>query len=94
MVVIFQRGADVGKFLVDGGHVVLELGNWQSVADASHHVFTLGAEEIIAIELVGAIDWIAGKGNACTAVVTHVAKGDHLNVDGCAQVVVMPVALR
>ncbi len=77
---------DAHEVVIHLGHVLLELRNRQRVADAGDHVLALCVDEVIAVEFVRAVDGVAGEGDARAAVVAHVAKDNHLDVDGRAQV--------
>ena len=67
--------------------VPLQVLDGQGVADAGHHVFALGVEQIIAVEFLVPVDRVAGEGHPGPAVVAQVAEDHRLNVDGGAQVV-------
>jgi hypothetical protein len=56
-------------------------------ADAGHHVFTLGIDQVIAFDLGFAGGTVAGHGHAGGAVLAHVAENHGDDIDGRAQVV-------
>ena len=56
-------------------------------ADAGHDVLALGVDEVLAVELLGAVEGVAGEGHAGAGVVAHVAEDHGHDVDGRAQVV-------
>ena len=51
-------------------------------ADAGHHVFALGVDQIVAVQAGQAERDVAGHGHAGGAVVAQVAKDHRLDVDG------------
>src|SRR5262249_30761634 len=55
-------------------------------ADAGYNVFALRIDKIFAVKHVLAGRWIAGKGNAGGAIVTHVTEHHGLNADSRAPV--------
>ena len=55
-------------------------------ADAGDHVFALGIDQILTVEVVFAGGRVAGEGHAGGAVVAHVAEDHRLDIDGGAPV--------
>src|SRR5690606_20556070 len=51
-------------------------------AHAGDDVLTLGVDQELTVELVDAVGWVAGEGDAGTGVVAGVAVDHRLNVDG------------
>ena len=65
----------------------LEVGDGLSVADAGDDVLTLGVNQKVTVELLGAIGRIARKGDAGRRGLAFVAKSHGLDVDGSAELV-------
>ncbi len=86
-VVVLKRGEHAVELARDLGHHVVELGDRGGVADTGNHVFALGVDEEIAVELVGAVGGIARERDTRRAALTLVAEHHRLNVDGRAEVV-------
>ena len=84
MIVAFQDLADLGKLSKGLGELLRHFGDGHGGADARHHVFALGVGQKFAEQLLLAGGRIPGEGNAGAAVVTHVAEGHGLDVDGSA----------
>ena len=56
------------------------------VADAGHHIFALGVQQVIAVHFLLAGRRVAGEGHAGAGVPAHVAEDHGHDVDGRAQV--------
>ena len=87
-VVLFHARGDVAQLVVDLGHHLFELGDVDGGAHAADHVFALGVEQELAVELLGAGGGIAGEADAGAGGVSHVAEDHGLHVDGGAEHVV------
>ena len=66
---------------------MLELGNRRRVADAGNDVLALGVDQVVTIELLGAVGCVTREGNAGCRSVALVAEHHALYVDGGAEVV-------
>ena len=87
LVVLLQAVGDVGKLLVDSGHLLVELGDGGGSTYAGHHVLALGVDEVLAEEGLLTGGGVAGEGHAGARVVAGVAEHHGLDVDGGAPVV-------
>ena len=65
----------------------LEVGNGLGVADAGDNVLTLGVNQKVTVELLGAVGRVARKGDAGRRGIALVAKDHGLHVDGGAEIV-------
>ncbi len=86
-VVALEAGEDVEELAVHLGELLLELGDRLGVADAGHHVFTLGVQQEVAVGPLGSGGRVAGEADPRARVVVAVAEDHGLHVDGGAQVV-------
>ena len=88
-IVILERQEDALELLACGleARGGLEIGDGLGVADAGNDVLTLGVDQKVAVELLGAIGGVAGKGDAGRGSLTLVAKCHGLDVNGSAQIV-------
>ena len=84
VVVAFQNLADLGELGERLGELLRHFGDGHGGTDARHHVFALGVGQEFAEQLLLAGGRVAGESNAGAAVVTHVAEGHGLDVDGSA----------
>ena len=83
-VMVLQLVADVYKLVIDLRHDVLQLIDGLGGTDTGHHVFALGVHQELTKELLLAGGGVAGKGNAGTGGVAHVAEDHLLDVDSGA----------
>ena len=83
-VVILQDVADLDELIIGLGELVGHLGDGHGGAHAGHHVLALGVGQELAHQLLLAGGGVAGERHAGAAVVTHVAEGHGLDVDGGA----------
>ena len=83
-VVVLQGGADLGELLIDLGHDLGQLVDGLGGAHAGDHVLALGVHEELTKELLLAGGGVAGKGDAGTGGLAHVAEDHLLDVDGSA----------
>ncbi|MPM27061.1 hypothetical protein SDC9_73566 [bioreactor metagenome] len=86
-VVIFQVVRNLGELLVDLGHFVLQLADGRGSANAGHHVFALGIDEVLAEQSLFAGGGIAGECDARAGVISRVAEDHGLDVDSGAPVI-------
>ncbi len=84
MVVILQNLADAGELGEGLGELLRHFGDGHGGTDTGHHVLTLGVGQELAEQLLLAGGRVPGKGDTGAAVVTHVAEGHGLDVDGGA----------
>ena len=82
--VAFENAAHFEQLGVRAWHLLFEFEHWLWGADAGDDVFTLGVDEELAVEFVGAVGWVTGEGDAGAGVVTGVAIDHGLDVDGGA----------
>ena len=82
-----ELGRDLHELLIGFGQVLGHVLDFLSVANAGHHVFSLGIQQVIAIHFLLAGRRIAGEGNAGAGIITHVAKNHGHDVDSRAQVI-------
>ena len=82
----FQFVGQIDKFTVAAGHIFFQLADGLRCPDAGHHVFTLGINQIFAIDTFCACRRIPGKGHAGTGGVAHVAEYHGLDIDRRAPV--------
>ena len=99
LVVLLEPLLDVEELLVELRHELFERGQMLALvvlgvlvdrrrrADAGHHVFALGVDQVFAVELVLAVAGVAGEGHAGGGVVAHVAEDHGLHVDRGAPLV-------
>ena len=85
-IVLLQRLADLFELLVNGGHVLLELGDLLGGADAGNDILALGVDEVLAVEDVFARGRVAREGDAGAAVVAHVAEDHRADIGGRAPI--------
>ena len=64
LVVLLEDGADFHEFGIRLRHGLLELADWLRCAHAGDDIFTLGVDEELAVEFVGAIGRVAGECHA------------------------------
>ena len=95
-VMIFQLGADIAQFLEQARHVffhrrqagvvvfLFRHGQGLGCADARHHIFALGVDQIFAVKGVIAGGRVAGEADTGGGTVAHIAKHHGLNIDGGA----------
>ena len=88
-VVILKRQEDALKLLTCGleARGGLEVGDGLGVTDAGDDILALGVDQKVAVELLGAVGWVARKGDAGRRGLALIAKGHSLDVDGGAKVV-------
>ena len=88
-VVILERQEDTLKLLTCGleARGGLEVGDGLGVADAGNDVLALGVDQKVTVELLGAVGWVARKGDTGRRGLALIAKGHSLDVDGGAKVV-------
>ena len=77
----------IGELLVDLGHPLLQAGDRLSVADAGHDVLALRVVEVVAVELLGSGDRVAGESHARPRALAHVAEDHGLDIDRGPEVV-------
>ncbi len=87
LVVLLELAADLEELVVRGRHLGLELADVLRRSDAGDDVLALGIHEVLAVQLVGAVERVAGEGDAGAGVVAHVAEDHRHDVDGGAEVV-------
>ena len=87
LIMLLQTVCNVGKLLVDVGHLLLELADGRGGPHTGHHVLALGVDEVLAEEGLLTGGGVAGKGHAGTRVVAGVAEHHGLDVDGGAPVI-------
>ena len=75
-VVFFQDIVHPFQFFKDRGHVRAQFFQGPGGADARHHVFALGVDQIVAVEFIFAGARVPGEAHAGGAIVPHVAE-DH-----------------
>ncbi len=75
------------ELLVRLRHLVLELADRLRRADARDHVLALGVDEVLAVQLLGAVERVARERDAGAGVVAHVAEDHAHDVHGGAEVV-------
>jgi len=80
----FQSFGDLEELVVEGFIVFFEFGNRLRGADAGHDVFSLGIEQIFAIQDVFAGGGVTAESHTGSGVFAHVAKDHLLDVDGCS----------
>mmetsp|Transcript_21841 Transcript_21841/g.51908 ORF Transcript_21841/g.51908 Transcript_21841/m.51908 type:complete len:215 (+) Transcript_21841:130-774(+) len=99
---VFQLAEDPGHHLLQRRQVAaMGLASLDrqllGCSDAGHNVLTLGVDQELSVEILGAVGRIAGEGNSRGAVVAHVAEDHRLNVHGRApllrDVMQLPVGL-
>ena len=83
---LFERGADLEQFRVAFWHQLFQLEDGLWCAHARDHVFSLGIDQKLAVELVGAVGRVAGKCDARARVFAGVPVNHRLHVDRCAPV--------
>ena len=83
-IVIFQNVADLDELVISLGELLGHLSDGHGSTHAGHHVLALGVGQELAHELLLAGGGVTGKGNTGAAIITHIAKGHGLNVDGSA----------
>ena len=86
-VMLFEAGGDLHELIVGFGQLVSQVLDFSRVADAGHHVFALGVEQVVAVHFLLAGGRVTGEGHAGAGVPAHVAKDHGDDVDGGAQVV-------
>ena len=72
------------ELVVDLGHFLMQLADGGGGADAGHHVFALGVDQVFAHQLLLAGGGVAGEGHAGARTHAGVAEGHLLDVDGGA----------
>jgi hypothetical protein len=75
-VVFLQDIVHLFQFFKDGGHVGAQFFQGPGGADARHHVFALGVDQIVAVEFIFAGARVPGEAHAGGGIVAHVAE-DH-----------------
>jgi len=83
-VVIFKSGADLGELSESFGELFGHFGNGHGGTDAGNNVFALGVHKELAHKTLFAGGRVTGECNTGAAIVAHVTKGHHLNVNGSA----------
>ena len=85
-VMLFQTLADCLKLGPHVGHIVGQLAHPIGDADTGHHIFALGIDQIIALDVFLAGGGVTGHGHASGAALAHVAEHHGLDIDAGAQV--------
>ncbi len=76
----FQLAADFFQVRKALRHLLRQLADGVWRAQARHNVFALGIDQILAIEHLLAIGWVAGEGNPGRAVIASIAEHHGLHV--------------
>ncbi len=84
LVVRLEAVVQFEQLPVDLRHVLLHLGDRLRRADAGHHVFALGVDEVLAVDQVLAGARVAREADAGARIVAHVAEHHRADVAGGA----------
>ena len=82
VIMVLQSLADTLKLLEGLGELLSHLSDGHGSTDAGDHVLALSVGQELAEELLLAGGGVTGESNAGAAVITHVAEGHGLHVDG------------
>ena len=82
MEVVLQLSCQLHELLIDCGHGVLKCGNGLGCTNTCNDVLTLGIEQVLADNALGAGRGIAGEGNAGTGGLTLVTEYHGLHIHG------------
>ncbi len=77
---ILEAVRNLHKLLIALGQILFQSGDGLRRADACHNVLTLGIDQILAVNTLGARGRISGKGNACAGSFSHITKYHRLHV--------------
>ena len=86
LIMTFQCCTDFCKFLISSRRDFLQLIDGLRGTDTCNDILALCIHQEFTIQLVFTGTWITRKGNAGTAVISHVAENHHLYVDSCSPV--------
>ena len=83
-IMIFKNAANLGELFKSSREFVFHLGDLHRSTHAGNNILALSVYKELAHQLLFAGCGVAGKGNAGTAVITHVSESHHLHINGSA----------
>ena len=83
----FQAPHDVEEFVVGLGITLAECRERKCVANARHHILTLGVREVVAVDTGGSRAGIAGECHSGPRPLAQIAECHDLHIDGRTEIV-------
>ena len=87
LIVQFQAPHDVEEFVVGLGITLAECRERKCVANARHHILTLGVREVVAVDTGGSRAGIAGECHSGPRPLAQIAECHDLHIDCGAEIV-------
>ena len=87
LIVQFQAPHDVEEFVVGLGITLAECRKRKCVANARHHILTLGVREVVAVDTGGSRAGIAGECHSGPRPLAQIAECHDLHIDGRTEIV-------
>ena len=80
-IMMFQTVADINELIIRMRHDIFQFVNSLGSTDTGNDIFSLRIHQEFSIQFVFTGRRVTGKGNSGTAIIAHVTKYHHLNVD-------------